>query len=187
MWGKSSENTRSLPPRKSAVPSRIKRRSAGATDLGRNAGVDLIKKTIKINMILLKFRREKRIRQSFLLTNYCNFPRRILVTGGKHKASNRSDLPPFSHPAACSDGEVRGGGGNPPPRHAPTSGGGCSSERPQLPWLFCRFISEKWPFPFAERSDSPFSHRAPFAWQFYSPERTSQNVPFHGADVKRRE
>lgn len=62
-------------------------------------------------MILLKFRREKRIRQSFLLTNYCNFPRRILVTGGKHKASNRSDLPPFSHPAACSDGEVRGGVG----------------------------------------------------------------------------
>ena len=61
-------------------------------------------------MISLKFGREKRIWQSFLLTNYCNFPRRIFVTGGKHEASKRSDRPLL--PSSCS--LRRGGQGETP-------------------------------------------------------------------------
>jgi len=68
-------------------------------------------------MISLKFRREKRIWQSFLLTNYCSFPRRISVTGGKHQASKRSDLPLL--PPSCL--LRRGGRGETAPPSIPSS------------------------------------------------------------------
>lgn len=145
--------------------------------MGRNAGVDLIFK--KKIMISLKFGREKRIWQSFLLTNYCNFPRRIFVTGGKHKASKRSDLPLF--PSSCLlDTEV---GGKPP---CFDFSAGCSSEHPQLPWLLFYFHLFFWfwktgSFPLLSTPVHVSVIKCP-TWQFYNDKRQpSKMFSFTGA------
>lgn len=101
-------------------------------------------------MILLKFEREKGIWQSFLLTNYCNFPRRIFVTGGKHKASKRSDLPLFT--SSC---WLRRGGQEKPPR-ASTSALAAPPSIPSSRGFYSILFWKNWLFPFAERCKFAF-------------------------------
>lgn len=115
---------------------------------------------LKKIMISLKFGREKRIWQSFLLTNYCNFPRRIFVTGGKHKASKRSDLPLF--PSSCL--LRHGGRGKAPVLRLQRWLLLWASPAP-VAFIFFSFIFlvlENWLFPFAERSNSHFCYQAPY-------------------------